>query len=113
MPVRTTQAFAVTICLLLAGCNTDGLTPQAEVPGADKTVDATPTQTQSQQIDEIPVDPSQPKPLIDSEPVATDVRQPQNTLEAQAQVAMLDRVDHQFCQAQHSLVRIGTGPCQQ
>lgn len=85
MPVRTTQAFAMTLCILLAGCNTDGLTPQAEVPGADKTVDATPTQTQTQQIDEIPVDPTQPKPLIDSEPVATEVRQPQNTLEAQAQ----------------------------
>jgi hypothetical protein len=70
---------------MLAGCNTDGLTPQAEIPGAEKTVEATPNQTQSQQIDEIPVDPTARKPLIDSEPDVADDRPPQNTLEAQAQ----------------------------
>lgn len=88
MSVRTIQAIFAALILLLAGCNTDGLTPQAEIPGAQKTADATPTDQQPAQIDEIPQQTTERKPLIDSEDtesVATQERQPQNTLEAQAQ----------------------------
>lgn len=87
MAGRTIQAIVATLTLLLAGCNTDGLTPQAEIPGANKTADATPVDQQTAQIDEIPQTTTEKKPLIDSEdtePVATQERQPQNTLEAQA-----------------------------
>ena len=63
--------------LALAGCNTDGLTPQAEIPGAKNTTQTT-TDTQPVAIDagdnqlvDVAADPNQPAP--------------QNTLEAQAQ----------------------------
>jgi hypothetical protein len=87
MSGRTIQAIIAALTLLLAGCNTDGLTPQAEIPGTQKTADATPTDQQPAQIDEIPQQTTDRKPLIDSEntePVAVQERQPQNTLEAQA-----------------------------
>lgn len=85
MSGRTIQAVAAAFCLLLAGCNTDGLTPQAEIPGAQQTVDATPADTSSAQIDEIPSATTETKPMIDSEYAAQDSdRAPQNTLEAQA-----------------------------
>jgi len=88
MSGRTTFAIIAALTLLLAGCNTDGLTPQAEIPGAQKTADATPVDQQpAQQIDEIPQQTTENKPFIDSEDsqsVATDERAPQNTLEAQA-----------------------------
>lgn len=84
MSVRTVRACFAAFCLLLAGCNTDGLTPQAEIPGADRATDTTQTNQQPKQIDEIPVETTERKPLIDSEPDATDDRPPQNTLEAQA-----------------------------
>jgi hypothetical protein len=67
--------------LLLAGCNTDGLTPQAEIPGAQ--TDETPEVDRQTpvQVAEIP---QEQKPLIDSEPLSAEERAPQNTLEAQA-----------------------------
>lgn len=80
---RFYHAFAAAMfTLLLAGCNTDGLTPQAEVPGANQTTQ--PTQVDQQtKVAEVPQDQ---KPMIDSEPdQTTTVRSPQNTLEAQAQ----------------------------
>ncbi|MDB5550849.1 MAG: uncharacterized protein JWL86_833 [Rhizobium sp.] len=80
---RVYHALAVAILTaLLAGCNTDGLTPQAEVPGANQTTQSTPVDQQTK-VAEVPQDR---KPMIDSEPdQATTVRSPQNTLEAQAQ----------------------------
>lgn len=88
MSGRTIHAIAAALALLLAGCNTDGLTPQAEIPGAQKTADATPVDQQpSQEIDEIPQQTRESKPFIDSDDsqsVATEERAPQNTLEAQA-----------------------------
>ena len=89
MSGRATFAIIAALTLLLAGCNTDGLTPQADIPGAQKTADATPEDQQqpAQQIDEIPQQTTEKKPFIDSddtETVATDERAPQNTLEAQA-----------------------------
>ncbi|UVC11966.1 hypothetical protein IHQ71_17685 [Rhizobium sp. TH2] len=73
---------AAVFMALLAGCNTDGLTPQAEIPGASQTTQ--PTQVDQQtEVAEVPQDR---KPMIDSEPDQTStVRSPQNTLEAQAQ----------------------------
>jgi len=68
------------LSLLLAGCNTDGLTPQAEVPGANQTTQSTPVDQQTK-VAEAPQDQ---KPMIDADQ-ATTVRSPQNTLEAQAQ----------------------------
>ena len=82
MPGRTIHALAAILTLLLAGCNTDGLTPQAEIPGAQTAETPPPDQQQSVEVAEIPQDR---KPMIDSEPSATDARAPQNTLEAQAQ----------------------------
>ncbi|MBX9458574.1 MAG: hypothetical protein KL863_22420 [Rhizobium sp.] len=84
MSGRTIQAVAAALSLLLAGCNTDGLTPQAEIPGAQQSVDATPADINSAQIEEIP-STTEKKPLIDSEYAEQDTaRAPQNTLEAQA-----------------------------
>jgi hypothetical protein len=80
---RVYHALAAAVFMaLLAGCNTDGLTPQAEIPGASQTTQ--PTQVDQQtEVAEIPQDR---KPMIDSEPDQTStVRSPQNTLEAQAQ----------------------------
>lgn len=88
MSGRTIHAIVAMLTLLLAGCNTDGLTPQAEIPDATKTADATPVDQQPAQIDEIPGQTTEKKPFIDSDessPAATDERSPQNTLEAQAQ----------------------------
>jgi hypothetical protein len=89
MSVRTFHLILAALTLLLAGCSTDGLTPQAEIPGTQKTADATPTDQQpTQQMDEIPQETTERKPMIDSddtEPVTAQDRQPQNTLEAQAQ----------------------------
>lgn len=88
MSGRTIHAIIVALTMLLAGCNTDGLTPQAEIPGASTTADAAPVDQQPQQIDEIPQQTTDRKPFIDSddtEPVDAQTRQPQNTLEAQAQ----------------------------
>ena len=87
MSGRVTFAIIAALTLVLAGCNTDGLTPQAEIPGTQKTADATPVDQQPAQIDEIPQQTTERKPFIDSddsEPVATTERAPQNTLEAQA-----------------------------
>ena len=87
MSGRTIYAIVAALTLLLAGCNTDGLTPQAEIPGANQTAEATPTDQQSAQIDEIPQQTTERKPFIDSDetgPAATEERAPQNTLEAQA-----------------------------
>jgi hypothetical protein len=80
---RICHAFAACLfSLLLAGCNTDGLTPQAEIPGANQTTQ--PTQTDQQ--NEVADVQQDRKPMIDSEPDQTSaVRSPQNTLEAQAQ----------------------------
>jgi hypothetical protein len=80
---RVYHALAATVFVaLLAGCNTDGLTPQAEIPGANQATQ--PTQV-DQQNDVAQVTQDQ-KPLIDSEPDQTaTIRSPQNTLEAQAQ----------------------------
>jgi hypothetical protein len=70
------------LSLLLAGCNTDGLTPQAEVPGANQTTQSTSVDQQTK-VAEVPQDQ---KPMIDADPdQTTAVRSPQNTLEAQAQ----------------------------
>ena len=72
------------LSLLLAGCNTDGLTPQAEVPGASQTTQSTPVDQQTN-VAEVPQDQ---KPMIDADANAdqtTPMRSPQNTLEAQAQ----------------------------
>lgn len=91
MSGRTIQAIFAALVLLLAGCSTDGLTPQAEIPGAQKTVDAAPSDQQpQQQIDEIPAQQTtrEKMPRIDADDTdtaASDDRPPQNTLEAQAQ----------------------------
>ena len=87
MSGRTIYAIVAALTLLLAGCNTDGLTPQAEIPGANQTADAATTDQQPPQIDEIPQQTTERKPFIDSEETesaATEERAPQNTLEAQA-----------------------------
>ena len=87
MSGRATFATVAALTLLLAGCNTDGLTPQADIPGAQKTADAAPVDRQATQIDEIPQQTTERKPFIDgddTETVATNERAPQNTLEAQA-----------------------------
>jgi hypothetical protein len=81
MPGRTIHALAAIFALLLAGCNTDGLTPQAEIPGAETAETPQVDQQTPVQVAEIP---QEPKPLIDSQPLSTDERAPQNTLEAQA-----------------------------
>lgn len=81
MSGRTVHAVAAALAMLLAGCNTDGLTPQAEIPGAS-TQDVASADRQPAEATETR---REDKPLIDSEPAATDERQPQNTLEAQAQ----------------------------
>lgn len=80
---RVYHAFAAAIfTALLAGCNTDGLIPQAEVPGANQKTQSTSVDQQTN-VAEVPQDR---KPMIDSEPdQATTMRSPQNTLEAQAQ----------------------------
>lgn len=80
---RSCHAFAACmLSLLLAGCNTDGLTPQAEVPGANQTTQSTPVDQQTK-VAEVQQDQ---KPMIDADPdQTTTVRSPQNTLEAQAQ----------------------------
>lgn len=80
MPGRTIHALVAALALLLAGCNTDGLTPQAEIPGA--TESAPVDQQQPVQVADVP---QEQKPMIDSEPLAANERAPQNTLEAQAQ----------------------------
>lgn len=87
MSGRTIHAIVAALTLLLAGCNTDGLTPPSEVPGATTTADATPAKRRTVQIDEIPEQTTERKPFIDSEdsdPLGTQERAPQNTLEAQA-----------------------------
>ena len=80
---RVIHAFAAAIfTFLIAGCNTDGLTPQAEVPGANQTTQSTPVDRQTK-VAEVPQDQ---KPMIDADQdQTTTVRSPQNTLEAQAQ----------------------------
>ena len=88
MAGRTIQAIVAALTLLLAGCNTDGLTPQAEIPGASTTADATPVDQQPSQVEDVPQKTTEKKPFIDSDdssPVETTERAPQNTLEAQAQ----------------------------
>lgn len=86
MSGRTFHAIIAALTLLLAGCSTDGLTPQAEVPGATKTADVTPVDQQPSQIDEIPAQTTNAKkPFIDSDDTAASDDPPQNTLEAQAQ----------------------------
>jgi len=82
MPGRTIHALASILTVLLAGCNTDGLTPQAEIPGAQTA--ETPPVDQQQQPVQVAEIPQEQKPMIDSEPVTTTARSPQNTLEAQA-----------------------------
>ena len=82
MTRRMIHAFAAALCLLLAGCSTDGLTPQEEIPNASNS-------SATRQVEETPVRTVQTSreeqlPLIDSEPVETMARAPQNTLEAQA-----------------------------
>jgi hypothetical protein len=68
--------------VLLAGCNTDGLTPQEEVPGGNQTTRAESVDDSSQSNRQF----TRAKPMTDSEPEETsDRRAPQNTLEAQAQ----------------------------
>lgn len=86
MMLRICHAFAaVASLLILAGCNTDGLTPQAEVPGANNTVQTTQTTPDDQQQQTVAAnDIRQTKPFIDSEPGDQTARAPQNTLEAQA-----------------------------
>lgn len=76
------HALAAALTLLLAGCNTDGLTPQAEIPGAKPEETA---QVEKQQPVEVAEAPQEQLPMIDSEPATTSDRAPQNTLEAQAQ----------------------------
>jgi len=76
------HALAAALTLLLAGCNTDGLTPQAEIPGAKPEETA---QVEKQQPVEFAEAPQEQLPMIDSEPATTSDRAPQNTLEAQAQ----------------------------
>ena len=83
MPGRTSHMVVAALCTLLAGCNTDGLTPQAEIPGATNTMDTARTEKRPARIDEIPQDSTERRPLIDSD-AAADERAPQNTLEAQA-----------------------------
>jgi hypothetical protein len=71
---------ALGLCLLLGACNTpDALTPKADVPGADSTVQTTRTaerQDTSRPLRRIDEDDSRP---------ADNARAPQNTLEAQQQ----------------------------
>lgn len=82
--LRICHAFAAIASLLvLSGCNTDGLTPQAEVPGANQTTQTTQSTAADEQT--VVADNQATRPLIDSEPEQTAVRSPQNTLEAQAQ----------------------------
>ncbi|RYH12559.1 MAG: hypothetical protein EON57_03615 [Alphaproteobacteria bacterium] len=82
MPGKKIHALAAALTLLLAGCNTDGLTPQAEIPGAkpEETV-----QVEKQRPVDVAEAPQEQLPMIDSEPATTSDRAPQNTLEAQAQ----------------------------
>ena len=81
---RTIHAIFAVLVLLLAGCNTDGMAPQAEIP-AEKTVDTTPMDQQPRQVTRTTENTQEKKPFIDSDPVTTDERPPQNTLEAQAE----------------------------
>lgn len=80
MSGRTIHAFIAVLGVLLAGCNTDGLTPQAEIPGAQNRADRTAVDQPVQRTET----QRENKPFIDSDPVATEDRAPQNTLEAQA-----------------------------
>jgi hypothetical protein len=86
MSGKTFHAIFAALTLLLAGCNTDALTPKAEVP--DATLDASTRDTRSiAETDEIPQQSTSERlPLIDSDDGATESydRPPQNTLEAQA-----------------------------
>lgn len=81
MSGRTIHVCVAVLCVLLAGCNTDGLTPQAEIPGAQTAENAPVDQQPAETVES----PRENKPFIDSEPVATQERAPQNTLDAQAQ----------------------------
>jgi hypothetical protein len=85
MSRRTIHAPFVALCVLLAGCNTDGLTPQAEIPGAQP---AEKTVADTQPVD---ADPDLPatatrdkKPMIDQDVADSENPAPQNTLQAQA-----------------------------
>ena len=84
--LRFCHAFAaIALLLTLAGCNTDGLTPQAEIPDASQTTRSTQSAAEDRQQQTIATDDTQEtKPFIDSEPADQTARAPQNTLEAQA-----------------------------
>src|SRR5262245_38069872 len=79
---NVTYLFAIAaLAASIAGCSTDGLTPQAEIPDGTQTTQAMPEsgdqgtgQSDTAQL-----------PMIDGEPQQTYDRAPQNTLEAQAQ----------------------------